>query len=591
MKLLQQRKKEQEMAKRNGAMREESEEEKWVHDESVDYKGKVPLRSSTGVWKASLFVLTIEFSERVCYFGLATNLITYLTKVIHEDLKTATKNVNYWVGTTTMMPLLGGFVADAYTGRFPMVLFSAFVYIMGLSLLTMSQFIPSLKPCNMKICPKSRKVHEVIFFLALSHISLGTGGYKPCLESFGADQFDDDHSEERKKKMSFFNWWNFALCFALLLGATVIVYIEENVSWGVAALILTILMALTIIAFNVGKPFYRYRRPEGNPLKPIFQVIVAAIRKRNLSCPNPELLYEVPKSEKSQGRLLSHTSQHRFLDKAAIIEDKYVEQKNNPWRLTTVTRVEETKLVLNLIPIWLSSLTAGICIAQGSTLFVKQAASMNLKLSHNFTIPAASISSAAAIGTLICVPIYDKIVVPILRRVTGNERGISILQRIGIGQTFSIIVMIVAALVEAKRIRMVPNSNTMSVSWLIPQYMLLGFADSFSLVGLQEYFYDQVPDSMRSLGMALYLSVIGVGSFLSSFIIFVVDHVTEKNGNSWIGKDISSSHLDKYYWMLAIINALNLCVYVLLAKNYTYKNVQRREMEHGGCSDELEIVP
>lgn len=71
----------------------------------------------------------VEFSERVCFFGIATNLITYLTQVIHQDLETAAKNVNYWSGTTTLLPLVGGFVADAYTGRFYMVLFSSFVYL------------------------------------------------------------------------------------------------------------------------------------------------------------------------------------------------------------------------------------------------------------------------------------------------------------------------------------------------------------------------------------------------------------------------------------------------------------------------------
>ncbi|XP_061336430.1 protein NRT1/ PTR FAMILY 5.6-like [Gastrolobium bilobum] len=587
---------EQEMEKRNRGRREESEEEKWVHDASVDYKGRVPLRASTGVWKASLFVITIEFSERVSYFGIGANLISYLTKVIHEDLQTAAKNVNYWTGTTTLMPLIGAFIADAHTGRFPMVLVSSLVYLMGLILLTMSQFIPSLKPCNTKIiCQRPRKVHEVVFFLALYCISLGTGGYKPCLQSFGADQFDDDHLEERKKKMSFFNWWNFALCFALLLGATVVVYVQDFVNWGAAGLILTILMALTIMAFYVGKPFYRYRKPEGNPLTPIFQVLIAAIRKRNLTCPsNPALLYEVPKSEMSQGRLLSHSSRLRFLDKAAIIEEKYIEQKDNPWRLATVTRVEETKLILNIVPIWLTSLTTGVCVAQGSTLFVKQAASMNLKISNSFSIPPASIVSAAAIGTLISVPIYDKIIVPILRKVTGNERGISILQRIGIGLTLSVMVMVVAALVEAKRLRMAAHETvpkTMSVFWLIPQYLILGFGDSFSLVGLQEYFYDQVPDSMRSLGMALYLSVIGVGSFLSSFLIIIVDNVTGHNGKSWIGKDTNSSRLDRFYWMLAVINALNLCVYLFLAKRYTYKTVQRRAIETDDCkSDGVEIM-
>ena len=45
------------MEKRKGGRIEESDEEKWVHDASVDYKERVPLRASTGVWKASLFVL------------------------------------------------------------------------------------------------------------------------------------------------------------------------------------------------------------------------------------------------------------------------------------------------------------------------------------------------------------------------------------------------------------------------------------------------------------------------------------------------------------------------------------------------------
>ncbi|KAL5164147.1 Protein NRT1/ PTR FAMILY 5.6 [Glycine soja] len=591
---------EQEMEKRN-VVRIEENEEKWVHDASVDYKGRVPLRASTGVWKASLFVLTIELSERVSYFGIATNLISYLTKVMHEDLQTAAKSVNYWSGTTTLMPLVGGFVADAYTGRFYMILFSSFVYLMGLSLLTMSQFIPSLKPCNNGVCHRPRKVHEVVFFLALYCISFGTGGYKPCLESFGADQFDDDHLEERKKKMSFFNWWNFAMCFALLLGATVVVYVQDFVSWGVATLIVTILMTLTVIAFCMGKRFYRYRRTEGNPLTPILQVLIAAMRKRNLSCrSNPALLHEVPESERSQGRLLSHTNRLRFLDKAAIIEEKRIEQKYNPWRLATVTRVEETKLVLNIIPIWLTSLTVGVTVGQGQTLFVKQAAATNLKLSHSFKIPPASMASVTAVGTLIAVPIYDRITVPIMRKFTGNERGISILRRISIGMALSVIVMVVAALVEGKRLRMATHEvlnvgetrhETMSVVWLIPQYLILGVGDSFSLVGLQEYFYSQVPDSMRSLGMALYLSVLGVGFFLSSFLIIIVDRVTGKTGNSWIGKDINSSRLDRFYWMLAVINALVLCVFLLVIKRYTYKAVQRRAIETDCCkSDGVEMT-
>lgn len=45
-----------EREKRGG--RAESDEDKWVHDSSVDDKGRLPLRASTGVWKASSFIVS-----------------------------------------------------------------------------------------------------------------------------------------------------------------------------------------------------------------------------------------------------------------------------------------------------------------------------------------------------------------------------------------------------------------------------------------------------------------------------------------------------------------------------------------------------
>ncbi|KAJ4833497.1 hypothetical protein Tsubulata_007988 [Turnera subulata] len=555
--------------------------EKWVYDSSVDHKGRVPLRASTGVWKASLFIIAIEFGERLSYFGLATSLIIYLTKVIHQDLKTAARSVNYWGGVTTLMPLLGGFVADAYLGRFWTVFFSSIIYLLGLILLTLSWFVPSLRACDAAVCHEPRKAHEVAFFIAIYLISLGTGGHKPSLESFGGDQFDDDHSEERKQKMSYFNWWNSGLCSGLLLGVTLIVYVQDYVSWGAADIILTGVMASSLVIFIVGRPFYRYRVPRGSPLTPMLQVLVAAIKKRHLSYPaNPAELYEVPTSQKDRDRLLCHTENLKFLDKAAILQEGSPAEKQSPWRLATVTKVEELKLLLNMIPIWLATLPFGITVSQGSTFFIKQGTTLNREIGNGFLIPPASIFALTAIGMIISVTIYEKILVPVLRRVTGTERGIKILQRIGIGMIFSVTTMVTAALVERKRLGVVEKdpvkgSLSMSVFWLAPQFIIIGVGDGFTLVGLQEYFYDQVPDSMRSLGIAFYLSVIGAANFLSSLLITVVDHVTEKYGKSWFGKDLNSSRLDKFYWLLAGMTAANLVVFVFLARRYSYKNVQR----------------
>ncbi|KAI5584438.1 hypothetical protein BDE02_06G081300 [Populus trichocarpa] len=556
-------------------------EEKWVHDSSVDHKGRVPLRASTGAWKASLFIIAIEFSERLSYFGIATSLIIYLSKVMHQDLKTAARSVNYWGGVTTLMPLFGGFLADAYLGRFTTVFVSSIVYLLGLILLTMSAFVPSLKACEAAVCPKPRKVHEVVFFLAIYLISVGTGGHKPSLESFGADQFDENHDDERKKKMSYFNWWNFGLCCGLLLGVTVVVYVQDHVGWGAGDIIFTAVMALSLVIFIIGRPFYRYQVPTGSPLTPMLQVLVAAIRNRNLPYPsNPAELYEVPKSRTDKGRLLCHTESLKFLDKATIVKDREIGAENqNPWRLATVTKVEEMKLILNLIPIWLAMLPFGISVAQTATFFIKQGTTLDRNIGNGFQIPPASVYALAAIGMIVSVTIYEKILVPVLRRATGNERGIKILQRIGFGMLFSISTMVVSALVERKRLGVVAKdpvkgSLSMSVFWLAPQFIIIGVGDAFTLVGLQEYFYDQVPDSMRSLGIAFYLSVIGAANFLSSLLITAVDHVTEKTGKSWFGKDLNSSRLDNFYWLLAGMTAANLILYVFLARRYPYKNVQ-----------------
>ncbi|GFS36045.1 major facilitator superfamily protein [Actinidia rufa] len=148
---------------------------------------------------------------------------------------------------------------------------------------------------------------------------------------------------------------------------------------------------------------------------------------------------------------------------------------------------------------------------------------MNRKISDSFEIPPASVHTLSAIGMIISVTVYDKILIPILRRATGNERGIKILQRVGIGMVFPVLSMAVAALVEKKRLRVVERDYTRREKWdSIDECILVsssvcccfGIGDGFTLVGLQENFYDhQVPDSKRSLGIAFYLSVIGLGNF------------------------------------------------------------------------------
>lgn len=281
----------------------------------------------------------------------------------------------------------------------------------------------------------------------------------------------------------------------------------------------------------------------------------------------------------------------RFLEKAMIIDELDASRKTrNPWRLCSVTQVEEVKLVLRLIPIWLSCLMFTVVQTQLHTFFTKQGSTMVRSIGPHFQIPPASLQGLVGVTILMAVPIYDRVFVPLARNLTGHSSGISVLQRIGIGLFLSILNMVVSALVETKRVSVARQYHLiddpkailpMSIWWLLPQYMITGVSDAFTIVGLQELFYDEVPEGLRSIGAAAYISIVGVGSFVSNAIIAIVEDISLRSGEKWLGNNLNRAHLDYFYWVLAVLSALSLCVYVWLAKRFVYKKVDNGANQQG----------
>lgn len=249
-------------------------------------------------------------------------------------------------------------------------------------------------------------------------------------------------------------------------------------------------------------------------------------------------------------------------------------------KVCSISEVEEAKAVLRLVPIWATSLAYAIVFAQSSTFFTKQGATMDRTIMPHFDVPAASLQSFISLAIVLFIPIYDRVFVPIARAFTRKPSGITMLQRIGTGMLLSAMSMAVAALVEMIRLKTakeyglvdLPNVTIpMSVWWLAPQYVLFGIADVFTMVGLQEFFYDQVPNELRSVGLGLYLSIFGVGSLQSSFLVSTIDKATSADGrDSWFANNLNRAHLDYYYWLLAGLSVMELGTYVYFAKSYIY---------------------
>ncbi|CAA3000362.1 NRT1 PTR FAMILY -like [Olea europaea subsp. europaea] len=410
----------------------------------------------------------------------------------------------------------------------------------------------------------------IFFFFSLYLFAIAQAGHKPCLQAFGADQFDEQDPEECKDKSSFFNWWNFSISSGIIVALFVLNYIEDNLSWGLGFGIPCIIMCLALIIFLLGTMTYRFRIQSNvrNPFVRIGQVFLNAARNWRT---NPEA---ISKKEEAQGILLYQGSQQfKFLDKALLAPDGSGEN-------FSTTEIEEAKAVLRLVPIWTTCLGYAIVFPQVPTLFTKQGVTMDRSITPSLQIPAASLQSSMSIAVVLFIPIYDQILVPIARAITRKPSGITMLQRIGTGGFLSFLSMVIAGFVERERLKtaveyglvdMPKEIVPMSVGWLLPQYLILGIADVFTIVGLQEFFYDQVPNELKSIGLALFLSIFGMGSFLSSFLISVVEKATSgPRRDSWFSDNLNRARLDYFYWLLAALSAASFAAYLYFAKSYIY---------------------
>lgn len=269
-----------------------------------------------------------------------------------------------------------------------------------------------------------------------------------------------------------------------------------------------------------------------------------------------------------------------FLDKAAVeTPSDCVKGSVNAWRLCTVTQVEEFKSIIRLLPIWAIGIVFSAVYSQMGTLFVLQGNTMDLHIDNSFEIPSASLSLFDTISVIFWVPIYDRLIVPLARKFTGHKNGFTQLQRIAIGLVISIFAMLTVGTLELVRLREVKKHNyyelkhiPMSIFWQVPQYFIIGCAEVFTFIGQLEFFYEQAPDAMRSLCSALSLTTATLGNYLSTLLVNIVTDFSTMHGKpGWIPDNLNYGHLHYFFWLLAFLSVLNLGVYLMVARWYTYK--------------------
>ncbi|KAH0777346.1 hypothetical protein KY290_008757 [Solanum tuberosum] len=411
--------------------------------------------------------------------GWTSNLIVFLINEFNMKSIAAAKVFNVVSGLTTILPIVGGIIADSYLACFTVISISSFISALGILLLLLTITIDALRPqaCGdgSNLCT-SPSTNQYVFFTAF------------------------------------------------------IVYVEDNISWAWGLGISLACNILGLAIFLAGKHFYRHVKEQGgSPFVNLARVVVVATQK-----------WRVPLSEQTQHyyhdpndkTTLVPTKFFKFLNCAAFITEGDTTPDgsiSNPWRLCTVQQVEDLKSLIKLFPLWASGVLLSIQLVMQFSLLILQALKMDRHIGPHFEIPAGSMLVFILLFTCIAISIIDRILSPFLSKYT--RLTLTPLQRVGIGHVLTIVCMVVSALVESRRLRVAISHHLqgqkdgivpMSVFWLLPQLALSGIGEGFHFPGHIAFYYQEFPTSLKNTSTAMVRLFIGIAFYLGNVLIDVV---------------------------------------------------------------------
>ncbi|OMO66465.1 Proton-dependent oligopeptide transporter family [Corchorus capsularis] len=542
-------------------------------------------KKSPGGWRAVKYILGNETFEKLASMSLIANLTVYLKTKFNMDGIAVVNVMTIWSGCSNLTSIAGALVSDTFLGRYLTLLFGSISSLLGMATVTLTAAVPELRPPKCQdsincIGPKLWQMGVLIAGLAL--LAIGAGGIRPCNIAFGADQFDTTTKKGRAQLESFFNWWYFTFTLALVIALTGVVYVQTNVSWAIGFAIPTACLFFSIAIFVIGRHSYIISKPQGSVFVDIAKVIVASIRKHGINGNYPFYDPEVPGSESK----IERTKRFSCLDKAAIIvnQNELDEQgkPKNEWRLCSVEKVENLKMLVGMLPVWITGIFCFIVMDQQGTVGMLQAiqSTKTLKSIPHFEIPPAWMGLSSMIALAIWIFIYEKIWVSLTKRMTGKPKRLSVTQRINIGIVMSILCTLVAALTERHRrteaLKKGSFESPVSILLLLPQFALSGLVEAFAAVAVMEFLTTQLPESMRTVAGAIFFVSLSIASYLNSVIVNIVYRTTKKSGTQWLGgSDLNKDRLEYYYCLIAGIGAMNLLYFNVFARHFVTNNVRK----------------
>eukprot|EP00127_Corallochytrium_limacisporum_P003518 Clim_evm1s150 gene=Clim_evmTU1s150 len=470
--------------------------------ESEAYSPKTPgawsQKTIDGLPVSAIFILVVEFCERLTFYGASLCFFLYMTDMLGWDTSTANAAYNGFTFWCYFTSLIGAYIADAHLGRYKTILYFACVYMVGVVLLTLGA--TGLGYGDFSNPPGTKNAFATWSFIAsLFLIGLGTGGIKSNVSPMVADQLHNISAADVEKVFKFFYWAINAGAFIGILVSPVLHHFgtkfqgpdmdaAEGTSYWMAYLFPTIVFFVGFFIYVIGRRYYSVVKPTGSLLSRMLGLTWHAAKERK----HHKRTGVPPKRVEEEG---DYENVKGFLDYAF---PAYTKQDIADLRQTL-----HACKVMTVFPIF------WVLYNQMSTNFIEQGTMMQ----RPSWLTADQLNLVDPLVIMIFIPFCQYWFYPWIRSF-GYKLGC--ISRISIG--FAIIA---SAFVYAGILQIIINKsepNSVSIWLQIPAYGLIGMGEIFSSTTGLEYAYAVAPGSMKSLCMSFFLLTTAIASLIGLII-------------------------------------------------------------------------
>ncbi len=210
-----------------------------------------PVKAPTGHPLGFWFFFWGEFAERCSYYGMKTILPVYLTTVLAFSDTDGIKTMSWFKMGAYLLPLVGGFVADRFFGKYWTIVGFSIPYVLGHFILG----YPS----------------TTALAIALILLAGGSGVIKPNISTLMGLTYDQKRPGQEQLRAAAFLWFYFAINIGALISTLALplvtkYYHDSPHGYAVAFQVPAWLMVAALAVFALGKPFYatetlQYREP------------------------------------------------------------------------------------------------------------------------------------------------------------------------------------------------------------------------------------------------------------------------------------------------------------------------------------------